>query len=83
MHSISLRMICVLASCASLAIAQLPFSLEPVFTATLHLNGSPSPISIPGGDLVVLPVKGQITGPAINGTILGGFAHPVSPTQVY
>jgi len=55
----------------------LPFNFTYLFTATLHIGKPSNYIAIEGGVLVNEPiVSGTITGPAVNGTIQGGFAHP-------
>jgi hypothetical protein len=55
----------------------LPFTFTPAFDATILLGQRTRPINVTGGILVNEPIiGGSVTGPAINGTILGGFAHP-------
>ncbi|KAK4939349.1 hypothetical protein LTR10_020336 [Elasticomyces elasticus] len=55
----------------------LPFNFTYLFTATLEIGKPSNPIQIAGGTLLNEPVvAGTITGPAVNGTIQGGFAHP-------
>ncbi|KAL1306998.1 hypothetical protein AAFC00_005628 [Neodothiora populina] len=71
-----LPLLCICFSFWALAIAQLPFTFSPAFTASLNLLGTPAPIAIPGGTSVVLPINGTISGPLLSGKILGGFAHP-------
>ncbi|MCJ1462728.1 hypothetical protein MMC07_001331 [Pseudocyphellaria aurata] len=54
-----------------------PFQLQPIFTAKLILGKPYAPIPIPGGVLINEPITGgSVSGRGINGTILGGFAHP-------
>jgi hypothetical protein len=55
----------------------LPFNFTKLFTATLKLGAPSNFIPIPGGVLINEPIlSGKVAGPAINGTIKGGFAHP-------
>jgi hypothetical protein len=55
----------------------LPLSFTPVFHANLTLGKSSKPIPVPGGILINEPITGgTVSGPAINGTIKSGFAHP-------
>lgn len=55
----------------------LPFHFQPIFTVNLILGKPYQPIKIPGGVLINEPIAGgTVSGSAINGTILGGFAHP-------
>jgi hypothetical protein len=55
----------------------LPFNFTYLFTAVLQLGNATKPITVPGGILVNEPIlSGRVTGPAINATIAGGFAHP-------
>lgn len=55
----------------------LPFQFQPLFAANLILGRPSQPIAIPGGILINEPITGgTVSGPAINGTVQGGFAHP-------
>ena len=55
----------------------LPFGFEPLFTVRLNVGTILAPLAIPGGVLVNEPITGgTVSGSAINGTILSGFAHP-------
>ncbi|TVY14993.1 hypothetical protein LARI1_G006931 [Lachnellula arida] len=55
----------------------LPFSLKHVFSGQITIIPSLSPIYIPGGVKAVEQIAGGgITGDAVNGTIISGFAYP-------
>ncbi|KAK5089452.1 hypothetical protein LTR70_005965 [Exophiala xenobiotica] len=59
------------------ATASVPFNFTHIFNASLSLGKPSSSIPVPGGVLVNEPItNGTVAGSAINGTILGGFAHP-------
>ncbi|KAI9814192.1 MAG: hypothetical protein M1827_003358 [Pycnora praestabilis] len=61
----------------SVTSAASPPVLTSIFTATILLGAPLGPIPIPGGILIIEPILGgSITGPVINGTILGGLAYP-------
>jgi Protein of unknown function (DUF3237) len=55
----------------------LPFNFTYLFSATLQIGTPSNYIAVEGGTLINEPiVSGTIVGPAVNGTIQGGFAHP-------
>lgn len=57
--------------------ANLPFNLTYLFTAELALGPPNAPITIPGGVRIAEAiVNGTVSGPALNGTIIGGLAVP-------
>lgn len=55
----------------------LPFNFTYLFSATLQIGTPSNYIAVEGGTLINEPIiSGTIVGPAVNGTIQGGFAHP-------
>jgi len=55
----------------------LPFNISHLFHATINLEAAPAPVPIFGGVLVTKQIlNGTVSGPALNGTIKGGLAHP-------
>lgn len=56
----------------------LPYDFQELFTVKLNVGKIQAPLNIPGGVLINEPITGgTVTGSAINGTILSGFAHPL------
>lgn len=56
----------------------LPYDFQELFTVKLNVGKILAPLSVPGGVLINEPITGgTVTGSAINGTILSGFAHPL------
>ncbi|MCJ1380432.1 hypothetical protein MMC17_003535 [Xylographa soralifera] len=54
-----------------------PPTLTKIFTAYIKLGSPSEPIPVPGGVRLIEPISGgNITGPAINGTITSGLAYP-------
>jgi hypothetical protein len=55
----------------------LPFGFKHVFSAQITISPGLTPINIPGGVTIIEPITaGTLTGSALNGTVLGGFAYP-------
>ncbi|KAJ9607397.1 hypothetical protein H2200_008470 [Cladophialophora chaetospira] len=62
--------------CSS-ATPNLPFGFQELFTVQLSVGKILRPLDVPGGTLVNEPITGgTVNGPALNGTIISGFAHP-------
>jgi hypothetical protein len=55
----------------------LPFNFTYAFSASLMVGKPSNTITVAGGVLIDEPiVSGTVSGPAVNGTIQGGLAHP-------
>ncbi|KAL9096644.1 MAG: hypothetical protein Q9165_001131 [Trypethelium subeluteriae] len=55
-----------------------PFTFTPAFTASIYLGARSRPINLPNAGAIITEVvtNGTVSGPLINATIQGGFAHP-------
>lgn len=76
LHRITLLALLLIDLCFG-ATPNLPFGFQELFKVQLSVGKILRPLDIPGGTLVNEPITGgTVSGPALNGTIISGFAHP-------
>ncbi|KAF2236795.1 hypothetical protein EV356DRAFT_565264 [Viridothelium virens] len=86
MHLISVLLLCLFSTPISSRAAPShpppspspPFTSTPAFTASLYLDARSNPVHLPNAGSLITEVitNGTVSGPLINATIQGGFAHP-------